>query len=204
MTTDELTAYYVGLLIIQYSQKAKARATIDLLARAAIADQLPWRVRDAFDLETAVGKQLDVLGTYVGAQRYQYGLDLAKTWFCMPMITDPNRDTVPGFATVDSSPVGWYFIRIPNFTEPSGTLDDGELRTLIEYFIAVESMDHTLGNIDDLLYAFFDNYLTVEEDGAMGITYTHASEDPEKLFDIVNNLGKFPRPAGVGVTVVES
>lgn len=203
MTTDELVAYYVGLLIIQYTQKIRARATVDLVVREAIGDQIIGQVRTAFDLATAEGAQLDVLGTYVGATRYQYGLDLTKTWFSMPLLTDPGVGTVPGFADVASSPVPQYFIRIPDFTEPQGTLTDGEFRTLIQYLIALENMAYNLEDIDLFLERFFGEYLLLTDNGNMSVTYTHDTADPEKLFDIVNNLGRFPTPAGVSETIIE-
>ncbi len=69
MTTDELVKIYVDLLILQYRGKAKARGTIDTNVRPFIMDQLPIAVRDAFDVETAIGAQLNVLGKYAGVQR---------------------------------------------------------------------------------------------------------------------------------------
>lgn len=69
-TTDDIVTYYTDLLIIQYIRKPKARATIDAIVRPVIMDQLPTQVNNAFDIETAVGAQLDVLGKYTGVSRY--------------------------------------------------------------------------------------------------------------------------------------
>ena len=65
MTDGELQIYYANLLIIQYRQKPQAYATIKATTKAAIINQLPLAVQNAFDLETAVGVQLDILGKYV-------------------------------------------------------------------------------------------------------------------------------------------
>ncbi len=78
MTTGtDLAAYYSSLLISQYRWKPKAVATIQ-------ADAIPWimplaandnplllAIQNAFNLPTAVGVQLDVLGKYIGAKRQQ-------------------------------------------------------------------------------------------------------------------------------------
>lgn len=72
MTTQELINYYANLLIIQYRQKPKAYATIQALADMAVMDQLPIDVQNAFNIETAVGDQLDILGKYIGATRNGY------------------------------------------------------------------------------------------------------------------------------------
>lgn len=69
MTIQELIDYYVGLLIIQYNNQPKAIETIELLVRQSTMEQLPEQVRDAFDLDTAVGVQLDMLAKYVGVTR---------------------------------------------------------------------------------------------------------------------------------------
>jgi hypothetical protein len=69
MTTEEIIKYYVDLLIIQYKSKPKARAHIETIIKNIIADQIYTQVRDAYDLETATGKQLDILGKYIGLSR---------------------------------------------------------------------------------------------------------------------------------------
>ena len=60
--------YLSSLLIIQYSGKPKAKATIEALAKM-FPDKLIMEVRDGFDLETATGKALDILAKYLGVQR---------------------------------------------------------------------------------------------------------------------------------------
>lgn len=68
MTTFDYGKYLSSLLIIQYHGKQKARATIEALAKMFPVD-LMFAVRDAFDIDTATGKALDVLGKYVGVSR---------------------------------------------------------------------------------------------------------------------------------------
>ena len=72
MTTAQIINFYANLLILQYQGKPKAFATIQSTAAPLVMDQLPLAVQDAFDIDTAVGVQLDVLGKYVGASRYGY------------------------------------------------------------------------------------------------------------------------------------
>lgn len=67
---DDLTSYYSSLLIKQYFGLTKAKATVELIARGACCDMVFTAVRDAYDLETAEGLQLDVLGKYIGANRF--------------------------------------------------------------------------------------------------------------------------------------
>ena len=69
MITADIVKYYVALLIMQYVGKPKAESTIALLCGSLIADQIYTQTRDAFDIETATGKQLEMIGNYVKAYR---------------------------------------------------------------------------------------------------------------------------------------
>lgn len=66
---SEYTDYYADLLILQYKTQPKARATISALTDKVIANGLILDVINGFNLETAVGKQLDILGKYIGLSR---------------------------------------------------------------------------------------------------------------------------------------
>ena len=61
--------YLSSLLIIQFHSKPKAVATIEALGKLFPVD-LILQVRDAFSVDTAVGKQLDILAKYVGVNRF--------------------------------------------------------------------------------------------------------------------------------------
>lgn len=74
MTNADLAKYYSDLLILQYIGKPKAYATITAQVSPVFMDQLPVSVQDAFNIDTAVGVQLDVIGKYVGAFRNTYTL----------------------------------------------------------------------------------------------------------------------------------
>lgn len=69
--TFDYASYLSNLLIIQYHNKPKATETIKALGRLFPLD-LILKVRDAFDIETATGKALDILGKYLGVSRWYY------------------------------------------------------------------------------------------------------------------------------------
>jgi hypothetical protein len=68
-TLQEQVQVYVDKLALQYRLKAKARATVAILAKQLIGDDLATQVQAAFAIDTAVGVQLDALGKYVGVAR---------------------------------------------------------------------------------------------------------------------------------------
>lgn len=64
-----MDSYYSNLLILQYHDKPKAKATIEAVV-SLLPDDLIQEVTNGFDIETAVGKQLDILGEYIGVDRH--------------------------------------------------------------------------------------------------------------------------------------
>lgn len=72
MTLSDVLQYYANLLIIQYRGKPKARAHVIALVRIALMDLLPLAVQGAFDVDSAIGVQLDIIGKYAGVTRDGY------------------------------------------------------------------------------------------------------------------------------------
>lgn len=69
----EVVAYYPNLLVQQYIVQPKAYATIQALITPVVMGMLPLAVQNAFQIGTAVGVQLDILGKYVGVTRNGFG-----------------------------------------------------------------------------------------------------------------------------------
>lgn len=204
MTPAEIAEYYQGLLIMQYSQLPKAVATINLLATELIADNVYQQVMDGFDIETAVGAQLDILATYVGAQRQVFGVIASRNYFQMPAYEDPNADTSFGYIEYgdDINLVDWYYLTYEDANQPVYFLNDSELRRFIQYLAALHASDHSLENLDDILFKFFGNNVTMTDNMDMTIDYTHNPLDLDTLFTIVAGTGNLPHPAGVEINVV--
>lgn len=203
MNPTELITYYINLLIVQYATKEKARGTIGAFVTQAVADMIANQVRAGFDLNTAIGAQLDAIGTYRGATRQIFGLDITKDYFSL-MPYNGSPASFKGFSmAADYFTDNWYWLTVADFSAAQYTLNDGELRTLIRYLAAVQKAFHSVSEIDDILNEFFGEFLTVTDNLDMSLTYTHDTADPNLLFNFVEFLGVFPRPAGVSVNVVE-
>ena len=65
----ELKKYYSNTLIVQYHGLPKAKATIELLTELIYQNAILLQIRDAFDWKNAIGKQLDIIGQWVGVSR---------------------------------------------------------------------------------------------------------------------------------------
>lgn len=65
-----LIEYYTSLLIIQYYNKPKARKEIEILAKKIKElNDFCKNLLQSFDIDTAEGKQLDILGKIIGFNR---------------------------------------------------------------------------------------------------------------------------------------
>lgn len=202
MTTDELVQFYQNLLIIQYKEQPNAVATIGALATEVVASQIFAQVRDGFDIQTAVGKQLDILAEYVGAPREIFAYDPSIPYFALYsyITTPPSNIGFASYSDVTDPVDNWI-----SYTTSQTTfvLTDGQLRLLIQYLIAVHKSDTTLANIDLILQAFFGIYCELIDNEDMTITYQHQIADPNSLFSIVSQLNALPHPAGVQIIVTE-
>ena len=68
-TLTDLEDYYKNLLIIQYHNKPKAQATVAQWVDCMTGDGIMLQLWDAFDVDTAIGAQLDAIGRFIGIGR---------------------------------------------------------------------------------------------------------------------------------------
>lgn len=200
MIDQDLIDYYVNLLIRQYACKPKAQAHVAALVKEAVADQIISRVAASFDLETATGAQLDILGKYKGIRRFFSEADLGRTYLGMPPYDDADPGSYPGMATYAGSiPAGFFAV----YNEPvvSYLLNDDEMRRLIKWKILVDKTDGSLKDIDAMFAAIFQTQCMPTDNGDMTMTYAFTVAGVDTLPAIVVALGILPKPAGVSLTI---
>ena len=202
MTNEEIVQYYQNLLAIQYRVQPNASATIGALATEVVASQIYSQVLEGFNLETAIGEQLDILAQYVGAPRTIFGYSPTIPYFELSEYSSTPTGDI-GFALYadTTDPIDFWILYSTAVT--TFVLSDGDLRLLIAYLIAVHASDHTLYSIDLILQLFFPNNCILIDNEDMSITYQHQLSDPNILFSIINQLNLLPHPAGVEVVVTE-
>lgn len=193
----DIIDYYKNLLIIQYNNKKKAQDTVALHIKTMLQDGIICDVQDAYNLETAVGVQLDVLGKYVNLDRFYSSIEQLDDQF-FTFTSYPTLDTDTAFGLTD----------YPNFdTDPGGflsyseigtqyTLNDDDYRFMIKLRILQNNIDHSEQSIDDGLFAFFGLNLFFSTRNEMDIDY-FINADDSRLGIIAFIKGVLPRPMGV-------
>lgn len=202
---NQLIEYYKDLLIIQYAQKPRARSLIGALVGEVVASGIIFDVRDAYDVETAVGAQLDIIGKYVGIDRF-FNITDPIDYFALTdyVEVDPDADEKHGFTTYDDFD-DFQFNGTLNYNSIITTenrLNDDDFRTLIKLKIIQNHSNHSHKSIDDSVFEFFDESVVPSSDGDMKMYYFVGSRlnDVARAALVKNVL---PKPMGVGLGVVE-
>ena len=205
---DELIVFYQNTIISQYCDKPKASGTIGALMGGSgelglIADAIYNQVRDGFDLDTAVGAQLDTLALFRGAPRTFFTLDLSKTFLQLLSYDDGGIGSGVGISDYDDlpQPPVEYTFTYDDFLPT--TLQDGDFRRVIKFLAAVHSSDFSYASLDNILFNFFTDNVNLIVTGNMEITYQHLTSDSDNLFSIIEQMGLLPTPAGVSFSVSE-
>lgn len=199
---ENLIEYYKELLIIQYNDKPKAKATIDALVRASMIFDVANKVRDGFNIETAVGKQQDILGKYLGTPRVITGTSFSRDYF--------------GFAEYGASaPFDFYPLlkygqeapdaQFRNYTESTQSLlalNDEEYRIIQKLAVVRNNSNASVKDIDDILFQLFGAECYFIDRMNMTVVSYMVGEKWARLFNIAKSTGLLPNPAGVGTGLI--
>lgn len=194
-------AYYQNLLIIQYNGLPNASGTIAALTNCSICDNFFSELQGCFNINpelgpTAVGDQLTIVGHIVGVPRNIYGLDLVDTFF-----TFSNWTGLPasvGFNTwANSSPdpdkiASWL-------STATYTPTDFEMLALIQLKIIRNTFYTSLGQIDQILYDYFGDAITVTDNLNTSITWSF-KQPYHNVGSVAQFLGNIvSKPMGVAI-----
>lgn len=94
---SNIVEYYSDLLILQYRGKPKATATIKTMVEIILQNGILLDVLDAFNPETCTGKQQDILGKWIGVDRYYVGDGLTQ------ILSDDDYRIVLNFKAISNA-----------------------------------------------------------------------------------------------------
>lgn len=206
MNIDDIVSYYSNLLIIQYNDKPKAKALIELCVRELLANGILFDIREAFNVDTAIGVQLDVVGKYVDLDRFYAGQTLLGFF----SLTDYNEfpldpdhigftDYTEGFDKVGRT------LTYNDYLSNNQALNDDDFRTLIKLRIIQNNVNHSHKVINDAIYTFFGDTLFPDSVGNMVMWYFYEGVLPAILTAAFQKK-LLPKPLAVrlGALIVHS
>lgn len=196
---DDAIAYYKELILYQYINCTKAKNTIGLLASHALVDLCPINLNDAFDIETAQGSQLDILGEYIGFDR-TVSVASANTYFNLQNQTDLLATTY-GFTDYNDATKNrsYYFYSYSNSQGTPTDLIDDEYRILLKLKIYSNFSSNSLYEINNILHTYFAHNIILFDSQDMKFNYFIRSS-LEALATVMRNENLLPKPMGVEIT----
>lgn len=198
-TIKEITDYYVERLVIQYKDKARARATVALLTKQALADYFGVQIREAFDPATASGDALDKIAKYVGVAR-SIGTPVEKPFFrFIDQATEsPTYVKEHGFTDYldDTINEDALFYKIGFVELQNKDLTDYQFRQFIAMAIFRNTTNGSFSDIVSYVSRFLALWVSVVDNRDMTLTYTVSDACP---LDQAALKAYLPRPMGVGI-----
>lgn len=200
---EELLNYYANLLIVQYNGKPKASATIKLLVGLLYVNLIFLQIQNAFDWRTAEGEPLDIIGKWVGVDKFYNGqFFYFHPWFSL-VDWDSEPDGLQGgfstFATFDENDGG--FLTYDDILPTQNRLSDEGFQTMIGLKIIKNSINHTAKAIDDAIWEYFNGQVYTVW-GDMTLTYYFPRELNE-VMAVAKYKGVLPCPTGVKIILKE-
>lgn len=176
---NQIQEYYANLLIYQYRGQPKAYATIKLVANQVLCDGLFFLFPAAFNLETAVGAQLTIIGKIVGVPRNVLGINPYATYFNFtrsqgtPASIGFNRSST----TVDPD----FFLRAQ--VQTTYTLTDFEMLNLIRLKIIYNNTFSSFSQLKQSLWNTFAGAIDIvaPDDGKVFFNFTRARGIPASV-----------------------
>lgn len=177
---------YTSLVTSQYRDKPRFAATVALLTQAVggITDALA-SMPDAFDVDLAVGAQLDAVGLWVGISRRQ-PVPLANAYF-----------------SFDVDGLGWDEANWATQYDPVEgivLLDDDTYRSVIKAKIGANYWDGSVSSLNAIAFASFADegvncYVVDNQD--MSVTIYILGNPSAALLELIKRGVTPPRTAGV-------
>lgn len=182
------TDYFTGLITTEHQDKPRYFLTVSLSTQG-YADQIALcnQAYDLYDLDNAVGAQLDAVGLWVGFSRslaLEYVTEVYFTW---------------GAVGAGWNQGVWWGFGDPENGAPN--LSDNQYRRLLKLKIAANNFDGTLPTAIKIIEMAVadDNCTVTATEGYMSVVFTISG--PISEFMKIALVGGYPplKPAGINV-----
>lgn len=194
---------YQALVTSEHNQKPNFMALVGVLA-GAMADAVAATasIPLAFNLQTAIGKQLDIIGQWVGQPRIIPQVLVPGFFGFSALQTGAPEGLALPFGRLQDMSFGGVWFGLQDSAAGSTTLNDAQYRTVIAARIARNQSNGTLGAIEMALLDVFGSPCAVLDFGTMQLTINVSvpiSPVDEALLTLLDIL---PRPAGVAIGAI--
>jgi hypothetical protein len=202
MDLTNIIKTYVDLLILQYANQPKAKATIELIAKELLADGIYWDSLEAYNIDTAIGKQLDIIGKYIGIDRFYKSAFSSKDLFVFATKNTTNYNNVVGFATKNN----YDYLKSKSFSKfeligDLSMLSDDAFRLALYFKRMQNNANASYQSINDNLYKIFGNDIVAQTNRTMDIYY-YANKSYTSILAYLVQKKALPKPMGVRMAAI--
>jgi hypothetical protein len=197
----ELTAYYKDLLIMQYRDKPAAQGHTENVIKSGMIYDVAIAVRDGFNLETAKGKQLDLLGRILGVSRTITGVTFTRAYYGYMLYGDTSPFAFNPMLLYGAEAPDVQFRDYRESQQSLYDLTDEEYRVILKLAVIKNNSNASVKSIDEILDSLLGTDVYFNDRMNMTISYM-IGENLSRLFTIAQATGLLPNPAGVGTSLV--
>ena len=210
LALQNLQEYFADLLIIQYRSSIKNRKLIKNLTNLIFANNLALQIKDlTVNVNESIGLQLDVVGKWVGVDRYYNGNLWTHSYLSFPnyqtIKDDSYSDYQGGFSTYENfADNNGGFLMYKTWQAVRTTVNeigDEYFRHLIKLKIIKNSINHTCKNIDNAIWEWSEGNVYTTW-GVMSVTY-HYKTQYKDIINLAKVKNVLPVPSGCNLILEE-
>jgi hypothetical protein len=188
---------YTTLITSEFNQQPKFMALVDTFANSmgeitAAAESLPA----AFDLDQAVGAQLDILGLWIGQSR---NIPNAISISYFGFSDTPNAG---GFGDLNNPSTGSPFFDLNDPLGSSASLPDGPYLTVLQAEILKNQYDGLMDDLEAALTLIAGEPYAIYDAGTKRPTIVILVGVSSLIQSLLTNIDLLPRPAGTSYCIV--
>jgi hypothetical protein len=189
---------YTGLIISEHVNKPKFAQVVALLG-GALDDivQVAKSIPAAYDIDNAIGAQLDVIGEWVGRPRVVEDI-LSIEFFGF----QDDGAALQFGELINPSIGGRFYERFENFAS-SSTLADPEYRTILKAKIVRNQWDGTTSGLESALEYVFGVPCAIVDTGSLSLTIYVGRPITAIEKTLLSTFDLLPRPAGVAIQAIQ-
>lgn len=188
---------YIALLTSAHNQKPNFVATVQTVC-GAIADvtAVIQSIPQSFDLDSAIGAQLDAVGLWIGQSRIISGVLITGFFgFADSIVAKP-------FGELSDVSIGGRFYELGTPYSGTTVLGDGDFRTVLRARIVRNQADGTIASLEHALAYIFGVPSFITDNGNLTLGLTVASPLTPTDQALLNTLDILPRPAGIRISSI--
>ena len=205
---ENLLQYYSNLLIVQYHNCPKAIATVKLHIGTLLSNMIPWKLRDlCLNVDKSVGKQLDIIGEWVGVNRYisidRYQYESWYAYIDWDNESEPNSEQggLRDWSNVQLK-IDGKFLGYEHLVTTQKGLNDDIFRYLIKLKIIKNNIDCNPKTIDKAIQQLFGDEVYTVWGECMLLVYKY-KPSKASIIELARDKGVLPCPSGVEMRLEE-